>query len=71
MGLRRLVIGGLMIVTAHYTLLFVIALRIALPDWSGGFVMLIGSFTLFLLGSRQIGYWLDEAERDRKNLDDK
>lgn len=70
MGLRRLVIGSLMIVAAHYILLFVIAFRIALPDWSGGYIMLVGSFVLFLDGWRQIGYWLDEVERERTKPDD-
>lgn len=60
-----------MIVTAFYTLLFVIALRIALPDWSGGYIMLIGSFVFFGLGCGHILNWLDEAERDRKKPDDK
>ncbi|MCL4295776.1 MAG: hypothetical protein KJ077_08615 [Anaerolineae bacterium] len=68
--MRRLIIGGLMIAAAHYTLLFVIAFHIVLPNWSGGYIMLIGSFVCFGLGCGHILNWLDEVERERRKPDD-
>lgn len=64
-------IGCMMIAAAHYTLLFVIAFRIVLPDWSGGYIMLLGSFFLFLFGFQQVDHWLEEFEIYMNNRNDK